>query len=349
LNTSSLKTGLKAFAVASLVVISPCTRVADKAAVGMPKNKITSMLPMRSLSAVNDAIPLPAIYNNPLKDSFAIKKIGDLSQKYDEPFLTQISDFVSSKWIALFHDEKIKSAQGLIKTFEAGDVFSKKIHGEKHYQVYYGEADKLADETLSKQEHKVVQPLLTVGHGHTQRGFVEIGGRKLKEGDFITENQADSLLKSDLDKKSYILKSFTEKPIAQHEKDAMLSYMFNVDWQTLAKSDSTRKVKESFFECFNKNKKGLVQSKFNIVSAGGVEHSGLIQRRLVEMSIFGNGEIYKDADAQQTFISLVKKLNDKKGIKGINQVIQTLKNYGIAEVKAKKLKAQMLAILHPQN
>lgn len=344
----NLKTGLKAITLASVLTVMPCSRHIEKVSKDMPFDKIEFLHNVKPSALPNDAIfsqrPQILVY----QDIFSMNKVKDLSQKYDEPFFTKIADALSTKWLSTFRDKKISSYEDLIKTFEAGDDHSRKIKNQKYYRVYYGKADKIADKNLRKSGNKVLD-LLTVGHGHTQRGSISIGDKLLKEGDYISEYQADSLLRVDVDKKDKILSSFVKNSLKKHEKDAILSYMYNVDWRTLAKSDSTRMVQESFFECFNKGEKGLVQSKFNVISAGGVEQAGLAQRRLIEMLIFGNGKVYEEKEAQQTFKLLVKKINDKKGVKGINQVVQTLKNYGIESAKTNKLKAQMLAVVHPED
>jgi len=348
LRTISLKTSLKAITLASLLTAMPCSKRIEKVSKDIPFDKIELLHNIKPSVLPNDAIFSQRPQILACQDIFSTNKVKDLSQKYDEPFFTKITDVLSTKWLATFRNKKISSSEDLIKTFEAVDEHSRKIKNKKYYRVYYGKADKIADKNLRRSGQNVLD-LLTVGHGHTQRGSISLGDKLLKEGDYISEYQADSLLSVDLGKKDKILSSFVKNSMKKHEKDAILSYMYNVDWRTLTKSDSTRLVQDSFFECFNKGEKGLVQSKFNVISAGGVEQAGLAQRRLIELLIFGNGQVYEEKQSQQTFKSLVKKINDKKGVKGINQVVQTLKNYGIDPIKTSKLKAQMLAVVHPEN
>jgi len=292
--------------------------------------------------------------SNPSTTSKNFQKVAQdtvelTSKTYKLPFYTKILDVSSDFYMDLVYKNDLSSTKELIKTLEGGEQYAVTKNGQKYYQVYYGKADKMADKANLKKG-LALKNLLTVGHGHSQRDFIELsGGQKLKEGGLITAKQADSLLNADLKAKEHIIDSLIQKPLQKHQRTAILSYLINVDYETLCKKDSTRKISESFFECINKGELGKAQSKFNIITAGGIEHLGLMQRRLIEMVIFGNGKIENDPNAQQSFSNLVKKINAKGSITDINYTLQILKNSGIPETKIKNLKNKMLTILHPQN
>lgn len=315
----NIKNGLKTLGLATLVTLAHCD---------MPKKTMSKTM---SKDCIEFATKAPAIK---LPAENLLSKVLDLNA------------IIFGKYI---DTTDISSAKNLIKDFEGSEQFAMKSKGKKYYQVYYGKADEMADKANRKRGMDV-KNLLTVGHGHSQREFIELsGGKKLKIGNLITSNQADSLLDVDLKGKQDTLQMCLRRKISNNEKDAILSYMFNVDWKTLVKSDSTRKISQSFFECLNQGEKGKVQSKFNIIDAGGIVQPGLIQRRLTEMIIFGNGEIYKDTLAQENFATLLKKLPKQSSENYINNISKTLKNYGIDEKKITNLRKEMTTILHPQN
>lgn len=215
--------------------------------------------------------------------------------------------------------------KNFIKNFEAGDR-----HRDEDgcYVVYYGKADKEADLKNKKKE-----PLLTVGHGHSRRGTITVGHRELKEGDKITSYQADKLFDQDIKAVEDKLKDndgcSLKKTLTQNQNDAIISYGFNTGVEKFCISDDKRDIPESIIECLNKGEFGKAQSKFNIITVGGEMRAGLAKRRIVEMVIFGDGKIYKEAEA--TFKKNKEVLQGFKKLKHIYDINKHLKAYGIKE------------------
>lgn len=204
--------------------------------------------------------------------------------------------------------------------------------GERHtapdgrFIVYYGKADKDAD-ALNKEK----EPLLTVGHGHSQRGAITVGHRDLKEGDLVSHDQANKLFNDDVNKIQKKLANNEDctlsRKLTQNQSDAIISYGFNVGVDKFCVSDEKRDIPESMMQCLNKGEFGKAQSKFNIITAGGKVRAGLAKRRIVEMVIFGNGKIAKEAE--ETFANNKNALSGFKKLKHIYDINKDLKNYGI--------------------
>ncbi len=217
--------------------------------------------------------------------------------------------------------------------------------GENHmnkdgmYVVYRGKADKKADEIKNENE-----PLLTVAHGHTGRGKITVGHRDLKEGDVISQYQAQKLLDDDIDA---IKKQLTdrggcklEKKLTQNQTDAVLSYAMNAGVEKLCESDEKRDIPESMVSCLNKGEFGKAQAKFNIITAGGQLQAGLAKRRIVEMVIFGNGKILPEA--AETFKNNKNGLSGYKKLWHIHKINKALKNYGIDDNDRKKIISHLI-------
>lgn len=230
---------------------------------------------------------------------------------------------------------KFTPAHRLIESFENGNRHSTTIYGKKFYEVYYGKADKIADKIRNVKD----DILLTVGHGHSQRKAVDLANGQAKLGDYVSKNLADSLFVEDVSAVKKVLDNNIKVKLKPHQEKAILSYGFNADVETFAKSDSTRVIKESLFECINNGQLGKAQSKFNIITAGGVEQAGLIKRRLVEMIIFGDGQIYESKYSQAAFKKLVKKLYEKDQ-SGFDEVSKKLEEQSISPKKLEALKAK---------
>ena len=78
----------------------------------------------------------------------------------------------------------------------------------------------------------------TIGYGNT---FYP-DGRKVKEGDVITQGEADNLLLSILDHFEKSTDSFTIDEISQHQFDALVSFAYNCGVNNLKNSTLLKKV-----------------------------------------------------------------------------------------------------------
>lgn len=231
------------------------------------------------------------------------------------------------------------SAQKLITYFENGDMHSAMIDGKKHFQVYYGGADKAADEAANR-----VDITLTVGHGRSGRGAIKLAnGQKVGLGDYISENTADSLFADDISKINHFYNKHLKVKLKPYQESALLSYGYNLNVMVFAKNNPAREIPESMFECLNKNQLGKAQAKFDVIKSGSIEYTALMKRRLVEMIIFGNGEILNDRHAQKTFQTILKKLH-KREPEGFKEVLQILKDSKLpsSKIEALRIKAEKI-------
>lgn len=110
----------------------------------------------------------------------------------------------------------------------------------------------------------------TIGVGHT-------GG--VKPGDRITHNQAIDLLAADLATAEKAVNSLVKVPLAQHEFDALVSFVFNVG--ASAFQDSTLRKKLNIGD-----RRGAGEEFLRWNKAGGRVMAGLIRRRQAERELF---------------------------------------------------------------
>ena len=116
----------------------------------------------------------------------------------------------------------------------------------------------------------------TIGYGHT-------GG--VKQGDKITQEQAEEYLRKDLTKAEMIVNA--EAPwIAQGQFDALVSFVFNVGGGNFKKSTLLRLLKEG-------QPKEVVANQFHRwVYGGGRVPPGLVRRRQDEYILFVSNTNY---------------------------------------------------------
>ena len=211
--------------------------------------------------------------------------------------------------------------------------------GELFYQVYAGKADKAIRKAKNKKG-----TLVTVGDGITGLNCIELaGGKKAYEGDYISKHSVDSLLNLALKEKKSIMVNNTADSVYQkmkcHEKDAIVSYLYNVNETILTKNEKGK----SFFEYLSEGNKGMVQSKFNITPSSKAAAAGLAKRNLVQMIVFGDGEIYNNKAAQKNFkeqLQIIKK--HKKSDNLLKEIVDIVESYGVDSVKFAKTKQQIL-------
>ena len=110
----------------------------------------------------------------------------------------------------------------------------------------------------------------TIGYGHTTG---------VKQGDKITQLQADTLLIADLEKFEKAVTKLVKKPITQNEFDALVSFAFNVGIGNFEKSTLLRLINRGQFELASKQFERWIY-------AGGKPLTGLKKRRLAEKTLF---------------------------------------------------------------
>lgn len=203
---------------------------------------------------------------------------------------------------------------------------------ELYYQVFIGKADKAIQKAKGNKQN-----LVTVGNGITGRDSITIANKiKAGEGDYISQYTADSLFNNAIIKKDSILRANitpeTYKKLKQYEKDAIVTYLYNVDESLLKTQNPNRPITESFFECLNQGKLAEAQSKFNITPSAEEAKVGLTKRNLIQMLVFGNGKIYDNKYSIKTFedaLSVIKKRQDTSRL--IKEIITILKEYKVDE------------------
>ncbi len=125
-------------------------------------------------------------------------------------------------------------------------------------------------EGLRLKAYKCPAGILTIGYGHT---------KNVKQGDTITETQAEILLIYDLIDIENCIKKNVKIPLNQNQFDALVSLCFNIGCGNFLKSTLLKKLNEG--KIAEAVKEFLKWNK-----AGGKELAGLTKRRQEEMELF---------------------------------------------------------------
>ena len=122
--------------------------------------------------------------------------------------------------------------------------------------------------------YKCAADVLTIGYGHT---------KDVKEGDLVTQQEAENLLTKDLEEfEGYVLDA-VEMPMIQHQFDAMVSWTFNLGPNNLKSS--------SMLTVLNKGDSEDVPAQIKRWNkAGGKVLEGLTRRREAEALLFEGKE-----------------------------------------------------------
>lgn len=112
--------------------------------------------------------------------------------------------------------------------------------------------------------------VLTIGYGHT------VG---VKDGDRITQEQADAILASDLAIYEDGVRSLVRRTMTQGQFDALVSFSFNVGLGALGKSTLLRMLNSGDYA-------GASQQFARWNKAGGKVLNGLTRRREAERALF---------------------------------------------------------------
>lgn len=116
--------------------------------------------------------------------------------------------------------------------------------------------------------------VLTIGYGHT-------GG--VKEGDVISQPEADKLLEEDIAKFEDYVSDNVIVELNQNQFDALVAWTFNLGVGNLRQSTMLKKLNESDFASVP-----FEMRRWN--KAGGKTLDGLIRRRQAESLLFMNNE-----------------------------------------------------------
>ena len=118
--------------------------------------------------------------------------------------------------------------------------------------------------------YKCAAGVLTIGYGHTEG---------VKEGDLVTQQEADELLKKDVEIfEEEVMKAVTV-PMHQHQFDALISWTFNLGGANLNASTMLKVLNQGAYEDVPAQIR-----RWN--KAGGKVLDGLTRRRLAESLLF---------------------------------------------------------------
>ncbi len=110
----------------------------------------------------------------------------------------------------------------------------------------------------------------TIGYGHTGN---------VKQGQTITQAQADAYLKSDIKTFENEVKRLVKVPLTQNQFDALVSFTYNVGSGNLAKSTLLKKLNAGDYN-------GAAQEFSKWTKSGGKQVQGLVTRRAAEKEMF---------------------------------------------------------------
>lgn len=126
-------------------------------------------------------------------------------------------------------------------------------------------------ESLRLQAYYDLRGILSIGYGHT---------RGVREGDLITRETAEALLREDLEAaQNCVRQAVNMVRLTQHQFDALVSLVFNIGCTGFHNSQTLRCLEIGDFE-------GAAEG-FSHWTRAGIEHpAGLIKRRADEAAWF---------------------------------------------------------------
>ncbi|MCT4705186.1 lysozyme [Enterobacteriaceae bacterium H16N7] len=128
-------------------------------------------------------------------------------------------------------------------------------------------------EGLRLTTYKDIVGIATIGYGHVEHPLPP-GGKRT-----ISEQQADQILKEDLQRFERAVNSMLTVEVTQNQFDALISFSFNLGSQSLKNSTLLRKLNAG-------NAKEAANEFMRWNRAGGKEVSGLTRRREAERQLF---------------------------------------------------------------
>ena len=116
----------------------------------------------------------------------------------------------------------------------------------------------------------------TIGYGNTKYQ----NGTAVKQGDKITQEQAEALLSDILAEFSKDVSKLIKVELNDNQFSALVSFTFNLGVGALSKSTLLKKVNA------NPNDKTIESEFMKWVSAGGKKLNGLVRRRTAESKLY---------------------------------------------------------------
>ena len=116
----------------------------------------------------------------------------------------------------------------------------------------------------------------TIGYGSTRY----TNGTPVKQGDKITQQQAEELLIDTVNIFSQNVSKLIKSELTDNQFSALVSFAFNLGINALAKSTLLKKVN------VNPNDKSIEHEFCKWVNAGGKKLSGLVRRRNAESKLY---------------------------------------------------------------
>jgi len=115
--------------------------------------------------------------------------------------------------------------------------------------------------------------VLTIGYGHT--------GGDVRDGQVITQDDAEALLRLDLERFERGVERVVKVPLTQNQFDALVSFSFNLGLGALKSSTLLKKVNAEDWE-------GVKKEFLKWDMAGGHHVNGLLIRRTAESFLFAS-------------------------------------------------------------
>ena len=116
----------------------------------------------------------------------------------------------------------------------------------------------------------------TIGYGSTRY----LNGTPVKQGDKITQQEAEGLLSDTLNEFSHQVSKVVKINLTDNQFSALVSFAFNLGVGSLQKSTLLKKVNA------NPSDKTIEQEFLKWVNAGGKKLSGLVRRRQAEWNLY---------------------------------------------------------------
>jgi lysozyme len=152
--------------------------------------------------------------------------------------------------------KKSKYGENNMKISEEGKALIKKFEG------------------CELESYRCSADVITIGFGHT---------KGVKEGDTCTQEEADQMLEEDLAEFEEYVDKYVEVDISQNQRDALISWTFNLGPQNLKTSTMLKELNAG-----NYSKVPFEMRRWN--KAGGQTLEGLIRRREAESLLFEGKE-----------------------------------------------------------
>lgn len=125
-------------------------------------------------------------------------------------------------------------------------------------------------EGLRLQAYQCSAHVWTIGYGHTAG---------VQPGDSVTTEQADSLLRQDIEESERSIARYVTVPLNNCQFDALASFTFNLGAGNLRASTLLKKLNAGDYS-------GAAEEFPRWVSAGGKKLPGLARRREAEKALF---------------------------------------------------------------